>query len=48
MLEQQGHQRLRWEQIDEMALPRYVAAVQQSGLGNYAPMQLLIRSLYPG
>ncbi|GAA3968344.1 Fic/DOC family protein [Hymenobacter antarcticus] len=48
MLEQQGHERLRWEIIDETAFPRYVAAVQQSGLGNYAPMQTLIRSLYPG
>jgi cell filamentation protein len=47
MLEQQGHERLRWELIDESAFPRYVAAVQQSGMGNYAPMQLLIRSLYP-
>jgi cell filamentation protein len=47
MLEQQGHERLRWELVDEAAFPRYVAAVQQSGLGNYAPIQLLIRSLYP-
>lgn len=48
MLERQGHERLRWERIDEAAFPRYVAAVQQSGLGNYAPMQALIRSLSPG
>ena len=47
MLERQGHERLRWEMIDEAVFPRYVAAVQQSGLGNYAPMQMLIRSLYP-
>ena len=48
MLEQQGHGRLRWERIDEAAFPRYVAAVQQSGLGNYAPMQALMRTLSPG
>lgn len=48
MLERQGHERPRWELIDEAAFPRYVAAVQQSGLGNYAPMQALIRSLSPG
>ncbi len=47
MLERQGHKRLRWEMIDEAIFPRYVAAVQQSSLGNYAPMQMLIRSLYP-
>ena len=48
MLEQQGHERLRWELVDEAAFPRYVAAVQQSGLGNYAPMQALMRTLSPG
>ena len=48
MLEQQGHERLRWELIDEAAFPRYVAGVQQSGLGNYAPMQALMRTLSPG
>ena len=48
MLEQQGHERLRWERIDEAAFPRYVAAVQQSGLGNYAPMQAFMRTLSPG
>ena len=48
MLEQQDHERLRWEMIDEAGFPRYVAAVQQSGLGNYKPMQALMRSLYPG
>lgn len=47
MLEQQGYERLRWELIDQAAFPRYVAAVQQSGLGNYAPMQALIQTLYP-
>jgi len=47
MLEQQDQKRLRWELIDEAAFPRYVAAVQQSGLGNYAPMQSLMRALYP-
>ena len=47
MLEQQGRERLRWELIDGVAFPRYVAAVQQSGFSNYAPMQALIRSLYP-
>lgn len=48
MLERQGYERPRWELIDEAAFPRYVAAVQQSGLGNYAPMQALMRVLYPG
>ena len=48
MLEQQGHKRLRWELVDEAAFPRYVAAVQQSGLGNYAPIQALMRTLSPG
>ncbi|HEX8656388.1 MAG TPA: Fic family protein [Hymenobacter sp.] len=47
MLEQQSHERLRWELIDEAAFPRYVAAVQQSGLGNYAPMQAFMRALSP-
>jgi len=47
MLEQRGYQRLRWELIDEAAFPRYVAAVQQSGLGNHVPMQSLMRALYP-
>ena len=48
MIEQRGHQRLRWELIDETVFPRYVAAVQQSGLGNYAPMQALMQVLYLG
>lgn len=48
MLERQGHARLRWELVDAAAFPRYVAAVQQSGLGNYAPMQALMRALSPG
>ncbi len=48
MLERQGHARLRWELIDAAAFSRYVAAVQQSGLGNYAPMQALMRALSPG
>lgn len=48
MLEQQGYQRLRWELIDEATFPRYVAAVQQSGLGNYVPMQQLIQTLFSG
>ncbi len=48
MLEQQGHERLRWSLIDEATFPRYVAAVQQSGLGHYAPMQDLMRTLSPG
>ncbi|RZJ93071.1 MAG: cell filamentation protein Fic [Hymenobacter sp.] len=48
MLERQGYERLRWELVDEAAFPSYVAAVQQSGLGNYAPMQTLIRALYLG
>jgi len=47
MLEQQGYARLRWDLIDEAAFPHYVAAVQQSGLGNYVPMQALMRTLYP-
>ena len=47
MLERQGYERLRWDLIDDTAFPRYVAAVQQSGLGNYAPMQALMRVLYP-
>lgn len=47
MLERQGLGRLRWELIDEATFPQYVAAVQQSGLGNYAPMQALMRKLFP-
>ena len=47
MLEQQNHPRIRWELIDKAAFPRYVAAVQQSGLGNYALMQQLIQQLAP-
>ncbi len=48
MLEQHGYERPRWDLITPAAFPRYVAAVQQSALGNYAPMRQLMRTLYPG
>ncbi|RYE89881.1 MAG: cell filamentation protein Fic [Cytophagaceae bacterium] len=48
MLEQHGYERPRWELITAAEFPRYVAAVQQSALGNYAPMRQLMRALYPG
>ena len=48
MLVQQGYARPNWAMIDSALFPRYVAAVQQCGLGNYAPMRSLLRQLCPG
>ena len=47
MAQKQGHGKLRWEQVGREHFDAYVHAVQQAALDNRAPMEAIIRSVFP-
>jgi cell filamentation protein len=47
MAQKQGHTKLRWELVGRERFVAYVHAVQQAALDNRAPMEAIIRSVFP-
>ena len=47
MAQKQGHGKLRWEQVGRERFDAYVHAVHQAALDNRAPMEAIIRSVFP-
>ena len=47
MAQKQGHGKLRWEQVGRVNFDAYINAVQQAALDNRAPMEAIIRSVFP-
>jgi cell filamentation protein len=47
MAMKQGHQRLRFDQLGRDRFDEYVHAVQRAAVNDRAPMQELIRSIFP-
>lgn len=47
MAQKQGHEKLYWERVGRERFDAYVHAVQQAALDNRAPMEAIIRSVFP-
>ncbi|MGV9012547.1 MAG: Fic/DOC family protein [Flavobacteriales bacterium] len=47
MAQKQGHGKLRWEQVGRARFDAYAHAVQQAALDKRAPMEAIIRSVFP-
>ena len=47
MAQKQGHGKLHWERVGRTRFEAYVHAVQQAAVDNRAPMEAIIRSVFP-